>query len=161
MIRLKTAVLLGFSLELGAILADASEDDRKALREFGTNIGIGFQLKDDLLDAYADPEKFGKQVGGDIIANKKTFLLIKAREKAQGKIKRELAEWLAVKKFNKKQKVEAVKSIYNTLGVQTLAEKKVDQFFRKGFDNLERLSIHADARGLLKTYAEAMIGRQS
>ena len=161
MIRLKTAVLLGFSLELGAILADASEDDRKALREFGTNIGIGFQLKDDLLDAYADPEKFGKQVGGDIIANKKTFLLIKAREKAQGKIKRELTEWLAVKKFNKKQKVEAVKSIYNTLGVQTLAEKKVDQFFRKGFDNLERLSIHADARALLKNYAEALIGRQS
>lgn len=161
MIRLKTAVLLGFSLELGAILADASEDDRKALREFGTNIGIGFQLKDDLLDAYADPEKFGKQVGGDIIANKKTFLLIKAREKAQGKIKRELAEWLAVKKFNKKQKVEAVKSIYNTLGVQSLAEKKVDQFFRKGFDNLERLSIHADARALLKNYTEALIGRQS
>ena len=104
MIRLKTAVLLGFSLELGAILADAPEEDRKALREFGTNIGIGFQLKDDLLDAYADPEKFGKQVGGDIIANKKTFLLIKAREKAQGKTKKQLDEWLALRKFNKNKK---------------------------------------------------------
>lgn len=90
MIHLKTAVLLGFSLELGAILADASKEDQKALRDFGTNIGIGFQLKDDLLDAYADPKKFDKQIGGDIIANKKTFLLIKALEKVQGKSKREL-----------------------------------------------------------------------
>jgi geranylgeranyl diphosphate synthase type II len=82
MIRLKTAVLLGFSLELGAILAGAPEHYHVALREFGVNIGIGFQLKDDLLDAYADPKKFGKQVGGDIIANKKTFLLIQALQKA-------------------------------------------------------------------------------
>jgi geranylgeranyl diphosphate synthase type II len=80
MIRLKTAVLLGFSLEFGAILANSSVEDQNALREFGVNIGIGFQLKDDLLDAYADPKKFGKQVGGDIIANKKTYLLIKALE---------------------------------------------------------------------------------
>src|SRR5690606_37371604 len=80
MIRLKTAVLLGFSAELGAILADAPESDRKALRTFGTYIGLGFQLKDDLLDAYADPDQFGKQIGGDIIANKKTWLLIKALE---------------------------------------------------------------------------------
>src|SRR5690349_17372384 len=123
MIRLKTAVLLGFSLELGAILGDAPEEDRKALREFGTNIGIGFQLKDDLLDAYADPEKFGKQVGGDIIANKKTFLLIKAREKAQGKMKKQLDEWLALKKFNKNKKVAGVKAIYDDLGVPALAEK--------------------------------------
>ena len=161
MIRLKTAVLLGFSLELGAILADAPEEDRKALREFGTNIGIGFQLKDDLLDAYADPEKFGKQVGGDIIANKKTFLLIKAREKAQGKTRKELDEWLALKKFNKSKKVAAVKAIYDGLGVPALTEKKIDQFFRKGFDSLEKVSVSPETRALLRGYAEALIERQS
>lgn len=161
MIRLKTAVLLGFSLELGAILADAPEEDRKALREFGTNIGIGFQLKDDLLDAYADPEKFGKQVGGDIIANKKTFLLIKAREKAQGKTKKQLNEWLALKKFNKNKKVAGVKAIYDDLGVPALAEKKIDQFFRKGFDSLEKVNVTPETRALLRGYAEALIERQS
>ncbi len=161
MIRLKTAVLLGFSLELGAILADAPEEDRKALREFGTNIGIGFQLKDDLLDAYADPEKFGKQVGGDIIANKKTFLLIKAREKAQGKTKKQLDEWLALRKFNKNKKVAGVKAIYDDLGVPALAEKKINQFFRKGFESLEKVSVAPETRALLRGYAEALIERQS
>ncbi|MFD1002509.1 polyprenyl synthetase family protein [Ohtaekwangia kribbensis] len=161
MIRLKTAVLLGFSLELGAILADAPEEDRKALREFGTNIGIGFQLKDDLLDAYADPEKFGKQVGGDIIANKKTFLLIKAREKAQGKTKKQLDEWLSLRKFNKNKKVAGVRAIYDDLGVPALTEKKIDQFFRKGFDSLEKVSVKPETRALLRGYAEALIERQS
>jgi geranylgeranyl diphosphate synthase type II len=161
MIRLKTAVLLGFSLELGAILADAPEEDRKAIREFGTNIGIGFQLKDDLLDAYADPEKFGKQVGGDIIANKKTFLLIKAREKAQGKTKKQLDEWLSLRKFNKNKKVAGVRAIYDDLGVPALTEKKIDQFFRKGFDSLEKVSVKPETRALLRGYAEALIERQS
>ena len=113
MIKLKTSVLLGFSLELGAILSGASDEDRKTLYQFGVNIGIGFQLKDDLLDAYADPKKFGKQVGGDIIANKKTWLLIKALEKAQGKEKKELQHWLAAKTFKKKEKVAAIKVIYD------------------------------------------------
>ena len=85
MIRLKTAVLLGFSLQFGAMLAGAPEEEQNMLYEFGTSVGIGFQLKDDLLDVYADKKKFGKQVGGDIIANKKTFLLIKALENAKGK----------------------------------------------------------------------------
>jgi geranylgeranyl diphosphate synthase, type II len=161
MIRLKTAVLLGFSLELGAILADAPEEDRKALREFGTNIGIGFQLKDDLLDAYADPKKFGKQVGGDIIANKKTFLLIKALEKAQGKTKKQLDEWLTLKKFNKNKKVAGVKAIYDDLGVPALAERKINQFFRKGFDSLEKIRVAPETRALLRGYAEALIERQS
>jgi len=161
MIKLKTAVLLGFSLELGAILAGASPEDRNALRSFGVNIGIGFQLKDDLLDAYADPKKFGKQVGGDILANKKTFLLIKAREKAKDKQLKELNEWLSVKKFNKKKKVEAVKSIYDSLNIPTLAEKKINQYFAKGFDSLDKLSVDHQSKALLRRYAEALIERQS
>src|SRR5690606_10586068 len=94
MIRQKTAALLGFSLELGAILADAPTEDQQALREFGTHIGVGFQLRDDLLDAFADPKKFGKQPGGDILAHKKTYLLIKALEQARGKTRAELLHWL-------------------------------------------------------------------
>jgi geranylgeranyl diphosphate synthase, type II len=161
MIRLKTAVLLGFSLELGAILAGASENDRTALREFGVNIGIGFQLKDDLLDAYADPKKFGKQVGGDIIANKKTYLLIKALERAQGKVKEDLDYWLTVKKFKKQEKVTAVKNIYDQLNIVALTERKVDHYFNKGFAALDRVKHSSAKKTPLKSFTEGLIERQS
>jgi geranylgeranyl diphosphate synthase type II len=160
MIRLKTAVLLGFSLEFGAILANASIEDQIALREFGVNIGIGFQLKDDLLDAYADPKKFGKQVGGDIIANKKTYLLIKALEKAKGKQKSELQLLLSSKKTNPKKKVEAVKAIYDSLGIPALAEKKVNHYFEKGFQSLDKLKCDEGKKSVLKKFAEELIARQ-
>jgi geranylgeranyl diphosphate synthase, type II len=161
MIRLKTAVLLGFSLEYGAILAGASEDDRKLLYAFGTNVGIGFQLKDDLLDAYADPKKFGKQVGGDIISNKKTWLLIKALEKAKGKQRTELFRWLKAARFNKKEKVNAVRGIYDSLNIPALANKKIDQYFTKGFAELEKLAIDPSAKAVLKNFTESLIQRQS
>lgn len=161
MIRQKTAVLLGFSLEMGAILADASLTDRKLLRAFGTNIGIGFQLKDDLLDAYADPKKFGKQVGGDILANKKTYLLIKALEKAKGKTKTALQEQLALKKFNKAKKVKAVRSIYDTLNIPALTEKKINQYFEKGFAALDQLNVAPDKKQGLVAFAKDLISRQS
>lgn len=161
MIRLKTAVLLGFSLEFGAILAGAPDNDRKALRDFGVNIGIGFQLKDDLLDAYADPKKFGKQVGGDILANKKTYLLIKALEKVSGKNKQVLQQWLTAKKFNKKEKISSVKRIYDVLNVPALTEKKVDQFFAKGFNSFEKVSADPAKKEALKKYTEMLIQRQS
>ncbi|HOX81747.1 MAG TPA: polyprenyl synthetase family protein [Chryseolinea sp.] len=160
MIRQKTAVLLGFSLEMGAILADASAEDRKALREFGTNIGIGFQLKDDLLDAYADPKKFGKQVGGDIISNKKTFLLIKALDKSTAKQKKELNFWLSERKFKKQEKVDAVRGIYNALDIPKLTERKINQYFSKGFSQLEKLSS-PNGKEILKGFAENLIERQS
>ncbi len=161
MIKLKTAVLLGFSLELGAILADAPEQDCIALRKFGTNIGIGFQLKDDLLDAYADPKKFGKQVGGDIIANKKTFLLIKAIEKASGKQQRELNYWLSGGKFNKKDKVDGVKALYNSLDIPRLTEKKINVYFDKGFESLQGVSCDEKKKENLRVFTESLIGRQS
>jgi geranylgeranyl diphosphate synthase type II len=161
MIRLKTAVLLGFSLELGAVLADASHSDRKALREFGTNIGIGFQLKDDLLDAFADPKKFGKQVGGDILSNKKTYLLIKALDKAKGKTKQELLFWLNAKKFKAGEKITAVKEIYHTLHIPETVDCKVNYFFRKGFGNLERVQGKDPEKEILKNFTQALIERQS
>ncbi|MFM7486895.1 MAG: polyprenyl synthetase family protein [Cytophagales bacterium] len=158
MIRLKTAVLLGFALELGAVLAGTSAEDRRSLREFGTNIGIGFQLKDDLLDVYADQKKFGKQVGGDIIANKKTFLLIKAIEKSRGKDKTELLRWLAAKKFDKRKKVKAITEIYDRNNIAQLTEQRINDYFDKGFQSLETLSTD---QSILRHFAQELIKRQS
>ncbi len=160
MIRQKTAVLLGFSLELGAILADAPVTDQKALRDFGINIGIGFQLKDDWLDIYADKKKFGKQVGGDIISNKKTFLLIKCLEKVKGKQKSELDKWLTLKKFNKAQKIKAVTSIYDSLGLSSLIERKINVFFEKGFASLNNLS-NPQKTADLKEFVQKLIDREA
>ena len=158
MIRLKTAVLLGFSLELGALLAGATGEERKALREFGINIGIGFQLKDDLLDVYANKKKFGKMVGGDIVANKKTFLLIKALALAKGKDKKELTYWLKKKSFDKKKKVEAVTRIYDSLNLPRVTEKKIHHFFEKGFAQLE--NIRSSNKNELICFAKNLIDRQ-
>lgn len=140
MIRLKTAILLGYALQMGAILAGATEEDGQKIYDFGVNIGIGFQLKDDLLDVFADQAKFGKQVGGDIISNKKTYLLIKALELAEGEDKKELEFWLAQENFNNEEKVKAVKDIYGKLKIKELAENKMNDFFNQGFEQLE--SIH-------------------
>ena len=161
MIKLKTAVLLGFSLEFGAILAGASDKDCKALREFGTNIGIGFQLKDDLLDAYGDPKKFGKRVGGDIVANKKTFLLVKALEVAKEHDKVELERWLSSKEFKNEEKVLSVTRIYDRLGIHALADKKIDSYFKKGFAKLNALSSSPKKSAGLREFAKALIERQS
>lgn len=141
MIRLKTAVLLGFALQFGGILARASEEDCQRLYDFGVNIGIGFQLKDDLLDVYADKDKFGKQVGGDIISNKKTFLLIKARELAHGDQKETLERWINATDFDKEEKVNAVTDIYNQLGIKSLTEAKMKEYFNRGFSQLEALKV--------------------
>ena len=150
MIRLKTAVLLGFSLELGAVLAGAPAEDQKLLRGIGENLGIGFQLKDDLLDVYADKNKFGKQVGGDIIANKKTFLLIKALSKAKGKDAKELQYWLSAKKFVRRKKISAVTSLYDRLGIQSLTEKKASEYFEKGFSDFANLSVKTKTGSLIQ-----------
>lgn len=160
MIKLKTAVLLGFSLELGALLAKAPARERKALKEFGINIGIGFQLKDDLLDVYADKAKFGKQVGGDIIANKKTYLLIKALEKATRKDKEELKAWLALKKFNKQQKVKAITALYDKLSIQQITELTIQSYFDKGFAQLNKVKNSPQKKQLIR-FTQNLINRQS
>ncbi len=159
MIRLKTAVLLGLSLELGSTLAGAREVERRALRDFGINIGIGFQLKDDLLDVYADKKKFGKLVGGDIIANKKTFLLIKAKEKARGRDKIELEKWINKKKFINREKVKSVKAIYDKLQIPTLTEVKIQYYFNKGFSKLESIP-DSPAKHQLIEFTKDLINRQ-
>jgi len=141
MIRQKTAVLLGFALQFGALLAGQSEAESQKLYDFGVNIGIGFQLKDDLLDVYADKAKFGKQVGGDIIANKKTFLLIKAKELATGADATSLQQWIDAKNFDKKEKVQAVTAIYDRIGIQSLTEAKMYEYFDKGFAQYASINV--------------------
>lgn len=160
MIRQKTAVLLGFSLELGGILGGASEAERKQLYEFGVNIGIGFQLKDDLLDAYGDPRVFGKQVGGDILANKKTYLLIKALELASPSQRSHLQHWLTARRFRKAEKISAVKSVYDTLNVPAYTKRKIDGYFNKGFRQLQKMHTTHDIT-LLEAFTRQLIDRQS
>ncbi|MEP2773010.1 MAG: polyprenyl synthetase family protein [Fulvivirga sp.] len=160
MIRLKTAVLLGFCLELGGILAGTTEKNKKALRAFGENIGIGFQLKDDLLDVYADQAKFGKQVGGDIISNKKTFLLITALNTAKGKQKTALNEWLNNQDAKPAEKVKAITGIYDELGVKEVTEQKMNEYFEKGFNALKKVDAPYIRRGKLRSFANQLINRE-
>lgn len=161
MIRLKTSVLLGFALELGGIIAGADHEATEHLREAGVNIGIGFQLKDDLLDVYGDPVKFGKQVGGDIIANKKTFMLIEALEKATGPLRNELFGWLTQTSFDKAEKVRAVTVIYDQLGIRQIAESRIDDYFARGFTNLEQINADPARKALLLDFARQLAGRES
>lgn len=160
MIRLKTAALLGFSMEFGAILANAPPAHQELLRVFGTNIGIGFQLMDDLLDVYADQSKFGKQVGGDIIANKKTYLLIMALQNAAGDTKMALDDWLNKKEFDKHEKVKEVIAIYDQLNIRSITEKKLHEYFQQGFDALERLDIPAERKLQLIEFTKYLINRE-
>lgn len=161
MIRLKTAVLLGFALQAGALLAGATEHDANCLYNFGVNIGIGFQLKDDLLDVYADKAKFGKQVGGDIMANKKTFLLIKARELATGETEDKLSNLLQLNISSNKEKVFKVTEIYNELNIKALTEEKMSDYFKKGFDQLSALNVNnQSALNHLVQLTEELINRE-
>ncbi len=159
MIRLKTSVLLGFSLELGGLIAEADDESTQLLYEIGTNIGIGFQLKDDILDVYGDPEKFGKQVGGDIIENKKTWLLLKALE--IGEANEALQFWIDAKDFDKDEKVKAVTEIYNSLNIRQLAEKKMNAYFDKGLEGLAQLNASAERKQPLIEITKQLIERES
>lgn len=159
MIRLKTAVLLGFSLELGGLLGGMTKDEARCMREFGVNIGIGFQLKDDLLDVYGDTLKFGKQVGGDIIANKKTLLLIKAIELAEGNQKLDLHNILADKDIDPVLKVRKMKVIYADLNIEAIAEKAMNNHFEKGFENLKSLDGKDYNLEPLRIFTKALIER--
>ncbi len=160
MIRLKTAVLLGFSLNLGAYLGGASEQECQLLKEFGENIGVGFQLKDDILDVYGDKGKFGKQVGGDIIVNKKTLLLIKARMMAKGAVREELKKYLNFSGKDPKEKVEAITNIYELLEIRQMVEKKMNECFEKGFSKLDQIDTYSGAKATLKEFTNHLINRE-
>lgn len=160
MIRLKTAVLLAFAIEQGAIIGGANKAASDKLQEFGISIGLGFQLKDDLLDVYADSDTFGKQMGGDIISNKKTYLLIKALELAQGETKRDLINWINKNEFVPKEKVNAIIEIYDKLGIKGLSEQKMNHYFDHGLGILNSLGIDEQKLIPLKTLTLKLIDRE-
>lgn len=158
MIRLKTSVLLGVALEMGAIVAKASEKDKRHLYNFGMNVGIAFQLQDDYLDLYADPEKFGKQVGGDVITNKKTFLLLKAFELANDAQLKELSAMLVEKDSVKK--VAIAKALFVDIGVDKLAKNLMYDYYHKAKKEMASIDLPEEDKQELIALGEYLINRE-
>jgi len=159
MIGLKTAVLLAASLETGAMIAGAGNQDASHLYDFGKNMGIAFQLQDDYLDVYGDSDKFGKQVGGDIISNKKTFLLLKAFELAGDPVRNELDNLLFHEK-NMETKVEKVKKIYDSLGVKTHSTQMIESCYQAAMRHLDAISVPENQKKNLLDFAEMLLVRE-
>jgi geranylgeranyl diphosphate synthase type II len=141
MIRLKTAVLLACSLKLGALAANAPAKTADLIYAFGLNLGIAFQLQDDLLDVFAVQDKFGKKIGGDIISNKKTFLLLKALEIAENGTKKSLQEWIGKKDFNGDEKIEIITNIYKELNIKIITESYINEFYQSALNVFEEIDI--------------------
>jgi geranylgeranyl diphosphate synthase type II len=161
MIRLKTAVVLGGALKIGALIGGASQKDVDLLSDFGIQLGIAFQLQDDILDVYGDPEKFGKQVGGDIISNKKTYLLIKALELAQGDEAAELSKLLNQTQFDATQKVADVTRIYNHLQVRSYAEEAMQTYADRAFEALALINLPENHKQYLQDFADGLLVREN
>ncbi|MBD1392050.1 polyprenyl synthetase family protein [Mucilaginibacter glaciei] len=160
MIRLKTAVVLGGALKIGALIGNADQQDADLLCEFGEQLGIAFQLQDDILDVYGNPLVFGKQVGGDIISNKKTYLLIKALELVKGAQAEELTQWLTAKRFDNAQKVTAVTAIYNQANVRQYAEEAMQAYAEKAFEALEKINLPEENKQYLRDFADGLLVRE-
>lgn len=160
MIRLKTAVVLGGALKIGSILGGADMKDAELIAEFGENLGLAFQLQDDILDVYGSPEKFGKQVGGDIISNKKTYLLIKALELANADQKSELTKWIAAEQFDQQEKVEAITAIYSDVQVRQHAETTMHSYADKAFEALEKINLPEENKQYLRDFADSLMVRE-
>lgn len=160
MIRLKTAVLLGFSFEAGAVLAGAGEE-AKFMYEFGELIGLCFQIQDDWLDSFGDPEKFGKLVGGDILSNKKTFLSLTALKLADANQKKELNHWFTTDYFDSEQKVNSVLKIYLELNLKEKVDHKIDLLYAKAKKTLFNTSIGPFNKSIILSYADQLLAREN
>ena len=161
MIRLKTSVLLACAVKIGAILAGASREDQENLYKFGEQIGLAFQLQDDLLDVYGDPKVFGKNIGGDITSNKKTYMLINAVNRANDVQRAELMKWIEATIFDRNEKVKAVTRLYDEIGIRELCEQKMEACYQLGLEHLDKVSVSEERKAILKAYAAAMMKRQS
>ncbi len=161
MIRLKTAVLFGASLKIGSIIGGAEKEESEKLYNFALNIGLGFQLKDDLLDTYGDENIFGKKTGGDILTNKKTFLFLKALELAKGETKENLLKYYSSTDYEDENKIEMVKSIFSELSVDKITENEIDKYFKDGIKFLESMNISRENKDELYKLAFKMIHRSN
>lgn len=160
MIRLKTSVLLACALKIGAILADASAEDADNLYKFGEQIGLAFQLQDDYLDVYGDSKVFGKEIGGDITSNKKTYMLINAFNKANDAQRKELTRWVSARDFDRNEKVDAVTHLYNEIGIDQLAQDKIAYYFEQSKKYLDAVNVPEEKKEELRKYAQKMMKRQ-
>jgi len=159
MIEYKTAVLIGAAMKMGAIVANASIDDQNRIYEFGKNLGIAFQLQDDYLDAFGNPESFGKQVGGDIIENKKTYLYLKALELSGANLKKELIGFYTTSASNNDEKVKNVKQIFDNSGASEVTRNAIENYTQKAFSVLESINISSNKKELLKQFGIALMNR--
>jgi geranylgeranyl diphosphate synthase type II len=161
MIRLKTSVLLACALKIGGIMAGAPADDLTNLYKTGEQIGLAFQLQDDLLDVYGDPKVFGKNIGGDITSNKKTYMLINALNRANAAQHAELVRWIEAKTFDRAEKVAAVTKLYNEIGIRELCEERINYYFEQGCRYLDRVQVSEARKTILRQYIAEMVNRQS
>jgi len=159
MIRLKTSVLLGGAVKIGALAAGATEDDANSLYSFGEKIGLAFQLQDDLLDVYGDPKVFGKKIGGDILCNKKTFMLLSAYQHSNDTQKSELEKWVAATDFDPEEKISAVKAIYDAVGIKEICLAKINELYDEGMQSLDKVDVVPERKECLRGYVKELMQR--
>lgn len=160
MIEYKTAVLVAAAMKMGAIIAGTSEENGDLIYDFGLNLGLAFQLQDDYLDAFGDPETFGKQVGGDIIENKKTYLYLKAKEFANVEQAEELKHLFSIHPEDNTEKINSVKEIFNATGASEVTQKAIQEFTLKAFETLQKINIDNEKKDILKSFGENLMGRK-
>lgn len=161
MIRLKTSVLLAAALEIGAYLAGASAEDACKLYDFGVKMGLSFQLQDDWLDVYGDPAVFGKNIGGDILCNKKTYMLISALNQADESQRAALEDWLAKVDYKPSEKIAAVTALYDEIGVGTMCQDKAESYYDEALAVLDSLVLPVGRKEMLREFACSLLGRKA
>jgi len=154
MIRLKTSVLLACAVKIGGLMAGAPKEDVENLYEFGVSLGLAFQLQDDYLDVYGDPKTFGKNIGGDILCNKKTYMLINALRLSES------SEWLYGEYATPQEKIDAVTQIYNNLGIDKIAKAKMDEYYSRALAALDAVNVSEERKEAMRKYAAALMARQ-
>lgn len=159
MIEYKTAVLVGAAMKMGAIIAETSKENANLIYDFGLNLGIAFQLQDDYLDCFGDPETFGKQVGGDIIENKKTYLYLKAMEFAKAEEREQLLHLYSIQPEDNSEKIDSVKEFFTHTGASVATQKAIEDFTTKAFETLEQMQISADKKMVLQAFGEHLMRR--
>lgn len=159
MIRLKTAVLLACSLKLGALAAHAPAKTADLLYVFGLNLGIAFQLQDDLLDVFSDQGLLGKRIGGDIVSNKKTFLLLKALELSDTDTQKVIQDWLGKDRFDADEKIQAITGIYNNLNIKEITESFIGGFYQSALNVYEEIDLDREVKSVLLELAEVIMKR--
>lgn len=160
MIEYKTAVLVGASMKMGAIVAETSAENANLIYDFGLNLGLAFQLQDDYLDAFGNPETFGKQVGGDIIENKKTYLYLKAIEFSSDEDKKQLMHLFSIQPEDNSAKIASVKEIFNSSGASSATQKAIQDYTFKAFETLRNISIDNEKKDILRSFGENLMGRK-